>query len=53
MTCRHCLRYSLGACLKGANAEALPTPLFLRMGDGTRLRLVFDCENCQMLVERV
>lgn len=52
MTCRHCLRYSLGACKRDPNARNLPEPLFLRLGDGTRLRLQFDCEDCLMLVER-
>jgi len=52
MTCRHCLRYSMGACKRDPKARDLPESLFLRMGDGTRLRLRFDCGNCQMLVEK-
>lgn len=52
MTCAHCLRYSLGACRRDPKARPLPDPLYLRLGDGTRLRLVFDCARCQMLVVR-
>lgn len=53
MTCAHCLRYSLGACRRDPHARRqLPDPLFLRLGDGTRLRLEFDCAHCQMLVVR-
>jgi putative protease len=49
MQCRHCLRYSLGACVKhGGKKPEWREPLFLRLGDGRRFRLEFDCKNCQM-----
>lgn len=51
MQCRHCLRYSLGYCVKRGGAK--PTwkePLTLRLGDGRRFRLQFDCSKCQMNV---
>ena len=57
MQCRHCLRYSLGLCAKhpSLTSHLSPltphhSPLFLRLGDGRRFRLEFDCRNCQMNV---
>lgn len=51
MQCRHCLRYALGFCVKyGGERPSWKEPLFLRLGDGRRFRLEFDCRNCQMNV---
>ena len=51
MQCRHCLRYALGACVKhGGKKPQWREPLYLRLGDGRRFRLDFDCRNCQMNV---
>jgi putative protease len=63
MQCRHCLRYSLGFCPKQHHPSpakpdsspftlhpSLKSPLYLRLGDGRRFRLEFDCRNCQMNV---
>lgn len=51
MQCRHCLRYSLGRCVRhGGLRPEWHEPLFLRLGDGRRFRLEFDCKNCQMNV---
>lgn len=51
MQCRHCLRYALGYCVKhGGERPQWKEPLFLRLGDGRRFRLEFDCRNCQMNV---
>ena len=50
MQCRHCLRYSLGYCTKQRRPAPWREPLFLRLGDGCRFRLEFDCKNCQMNV---
>ena len=51
MQCRHCLRYALGYCVKhGGRRPKWSEPLFLRLGDGRRFRLEFDCRNCQMNV---
>ena len=51
MQCRHCLRYSLGFCVKhGGRRPDWREPLFLQLGDGRRFRLEFDCKNCQMNV---
>ncbi|MBO4485658.1 MAG: U32 family peptidase, partial [Prevotella sp.] len=49
MQCRHCLRYTLGYCVKhGGRKPAWREPLFLRLGDGREFRLEFDCRACQM-----
>ena len=51
MQCRHCLRYSLGHCVKhGGSRPSWIEPLYLRLGDGRRFRLEFDCKKCQMNV---
>nr|WP_295352705.1 U32 family peptidase [uncultured Prevotella sp.] len=49
MQCRHCLRYSLGYCVKrGGRKPTWKEPLFLRLGDGRMFRLQFACNECQM-----
>ncbi len=53
MQCRHCLRYALGRCRKNPADRSTVEwrePLFLRLGDGRRFRLEFDCKHCQMNV---
>lgn len=50
MTCRYCIRHALGVCAKEGNARVLPGKLFLRLGDGRRFRLDFDCNKCNMKV---
>ncbi|MBR5729164.1 MAG: U32 family peptidase [Prevotella sp.] len=51
MQCRHCLRYSLGYCVrKGGEKPRWQEPLYLVSGDGRRFRLEFDCRKCQMNV---
>lgn len=49
MQCRHCLRYTLGYCVKnGGERPQWQEPLSLVLGDGRRFRLEFDCQHCQM-----
>ena len=51
MECRHCLRFSLGYCVKHGGVPApWHEPLYLRLGDGRLFRLQFDCNQCQMNV---
>lgn len=45
MTCRYCVRRSLGLCKPGANI-----PLFLLDEHKKKLRLEFDCKHCRMKV---
>ena len=60
MTCRYCIRYELGCCLKHKNmgalhhpiAISLREPLALRLADGRTFPLHFDCQRCEMLVLR-
>ena len=52
MTCRHCLRYSMGWCPvhhRGKRSQ-YKEPYYLVSSDGRRFRLEFDCKNCQMTV---
>lgn len=49
MQCRHCIRYSLGHCVRrGGEQPTWKEPLYLRLGDGRRFRLEFKCDECQM-----
>lgn len=51
MQCRHCIRYSLGYCVKrGGKKPTWKEPLYLQLGDGRRFRLEFVCNECQMNV---
>ncbi len=45
MTCRYCLRYELWMCRKTTGDGG---PLWLRLSDGRRFRVEFDCRKCQM-----
>lgn len=49
MTCRHCLRRELGACLKQNGEKRLKSPLRLE-APGISYSLEFDCKNCRMNV---
>ena len=49
MQCRHCLRYSLGYCVRrGGKRPTWHEPLFLTLPDGRKFRLSFQCNECQM-----
>ena len=50
MQCRYCLRHALGYCTKSGERLPFREPLFLRLSDGRRFRLEFDCRQCQMNV---
>lgn len=47
MTCRHCLRYAMGWCVRRGGTEG-PRQLFLTLENGARFRLHFDCQHCFM-----
>lgn len=47
MTTRYCLKHQLGLCGK----RGLVEPLYLVGDDRHRMKLVFDCEECRMLIE--
>lgn len=49
MQCRHCIRFTLGFCVKhGGKRPTWKEPLRLRMKDGRTFRLEFKCDECQM-----
>ncbi len=51
MTCRHCLRYSMGWCARhGGTKSPFREPYYLVLPDGRRFRLSFDCKYCLMKV---
>ena len=53
MFCRHCIKHSLGLCPKHGKASGdirAKEPLSLRLADGRRFGLRFDCSLCQMEV---
>lgn len=51
MTCRHCLRYSLGWCPRHQHQPSpYREPYYIISGDGRRFRLEFDCKQCLMKV---
>ena len=48
MTCRYCILYEMGHCRK--ESPMRNEPRYLRLQNGTRVTLTFDCSNCQMLI---
>lgn len=48
MTCKYCILYELGHCRKEKPMQN--EPRYLRLQNGTRVALTFDCTNCQMLI---
>ncbi len=52
MRSRYCLLFETGRCLKSDSA-APAQPLYLRLADGRKFRLRFDCLKCEMQVYAV
>ncbi len=50
MTCRYCLLYEAGHCRKTNPYPKGKEPRYLRLHNGTILRLEFDCANCEMKI---
>lgn len=50
MTCRYCLRHALGHCLREKKDAYAASSFYLRLTDGRRFRLDFDCRRCEMQV---
>jgi putative protease len=48
MRTKYCIRHELGMCPKHQGAKN-NLPLFL-LNNGRRLRLYFDCRNCEMII---
>lgn len=49
MTCKHCIRYSLGFCSKNGKKLPYTEPLALKTGK-FHFELHFDCKKCEMTV---
>ena len=50
MTCKYCILYELGHCRK--INPMTNEPRYLRLQNGTRLSLEFDCKNCEMRISK-
>lgn len=51
MFCRHCLKYAVGGCPRnGRSPKEWKEPFALRLPDGRKFPLEFDCKNCQMKI---
>ena len=50
MTCKYCILHEFGHCRK-INPMA-NEPRYLRLQNGTRLSLEFDCKNCEMRISK-
>lgn len=51
MTCKHCIRFTLGYCTRNGKTLPYPDPLFLT-NSNHRFQLEFDCKNCEMKVKK-
>ena len=50
MTCKYCILHELGHCRK--INPMVNEPRYLRLQNGTRLALEFDCKNCEMKISK-
>jgi len=51
MVCKHCIKYSMGWCLKhGGTAVPGKEPIYLKSSDGNTFKLYFNCRDCVMTV---
>lgn len=50
MFCKYCIKKHFGWCKKENGDVSVKEPLYLKMADGRRFRLVFDCAECMMKV---
>ncbi len=50
MTCKHCIRFTLGYCSRNGKALPYPEPLYLSTANH-RFLLEFDCARCEMKVK--
>lgn len=51
MRTKHCLRRAFGICTKKSNQNIAKEKLFLIDEKGKKLRLEFDCKNCEMVIK--
>ena len=48
MTCRYCILYEMGHCRK--TAPLANEPRYIRLQNGTKLQLHFNCSRCEMTI---
>ncbi|MGN1375264.1 MAG: U32 family peptidase [Prevotella sp.] len=48
MQCKHCIRHMLGHCKKKERTDKWNEPLFLRLADGRKFTIGFNCDKCVM-----
>ena len=48
MTCRYCILYEMGHCRK--EAPLANEPRYIRLLNGTKLQLQFNCSRCEMTI---
>jgi len=51
MTCRFCILYEMGHCRKEHPMQN--EPRYLRLQNGTRVALTYDCSKCEMQITRL
>lgn len=51
MTCKFCIRHSLGICTKEQKSKNIGQ-LFLKLPDGKKFKLLFNCKKCEMTVTK-
>ena len=50
MTCRYCILHEMNHCRKQRPLPSEKEPAYLRLANGTMVRLVFDCTHCEMKI---
>ena len=50
MTCKYCIRRAMDCCLKDGGGKIGTSRLYLRLKDGKRFSLHFDCSKCEMRI---
>ena len=50
MTCRYCILHEMNHCRKQRPLPSEKEPAYLRLANGTMVRLVFDCQHCEMKI---
>lgn len=51
MICKYCILHELGHCRK--QTPMAKEPHYLRLQNGVRMRLEFNCQKCEMYIYKV
>lgn len=52
MRTKYCIRYELGYCPKEKNSKPSPQIPFYLLNNGQKLKVTFDCQNCEMIIKK-